>query len=243
MKNQLCMNLQITETSLNGIRSSKDIAKEVAKNSGITLSVDCVIFGFDEGELKVLVIQSDYDKYKGMFSLLGDLVHPNENIESAALRVLQERTSLNSIFLDQVKVYSNIDRHPEGRVVTVSFCALVNVNHYRLMIKDHDLQWVGFDSLKKMAFDHYEIATDCLKWLQKKIMFEPIAFNLLPKKFPLRALQDLYSAILYETLDRRNFRKKMQSLGYLIDLNEFEKDVTHRPGKLYKFDAGKDKTK
>lgn len=218
------------------IRSSRTIEDEVKQKSGITLSVDCVIFGFDEGALKILLIQSDYDKYKGKFSLLGDLVSPDKDLDTAALQILQNRTSLDSIFLEQVKTYGAVKRHPAGRVVTVAFCALINANHYKLKINDNELQWVDFESLDEMAFDHLGIAKDCLAWLQKRLLIEPVASNLLPKKFSLRELQNLYAAILGEKLDRRNFRKKIQSLGYLVDLNELEKDVTHRPGKLYKFD-------
>lgn len=218
------------------LKSNKTIQGEVKKNRGITLSVDCNIFGFDKGKLKVLVIKSDYEAYKNQFSLIGDLVHPDENIDSAALRILLEKTSLDTIYLEQVKTYGNVQRHPAGRVVTIAYCALINVNHHQLKIKDHELQWVDYDDLKIMAFDHLQIIQDCKKWLQQKLLIEPIAFNLLPKKFSLRAVQELYSAILGENLDRRNFRKKILSLGYIVDINQMEKDVTHRPGKLYKFD-------
>jgi 8-oxo-dGTP diphosphatase len=220
-------------------KTNTTISKEVVANRGITLSIDCVIFGFDKGVFKILVIESDYNKFEGLFSLLGDLVSPKVDLDEAALQILQKRTSLSNIFLEQVKVYGNVNRHPAGRVVTLAYCALINVNHYKLKINDHKLQWVQFDEIKEMAFDHLDIAKDCLLWLRKKIMNEPIANNLMPKKFSLRALQDLYAAILGEKLDRRNFRKKIQSLGYLVDLNEMEKEVAHRPGKLYKFDIEK----
>jgi 8-oxo-dGTP diphosphatase len=221
------------------IKSNKIIESEVKKNRGITLSVDCVIFGFEKGKLKLLTIKSDYVAYKNRFSLIGDLVHPDEDIDSAALKILNQKTALNTIFLEQVKAYGNVHRHPGGRVVTIAYCALININHYQLKINDHELQWIDLDSLKEMAFDHLQITKDCLLWLRKKTIDEPIVFNLLPKKFSLRALQELYSAIQGESLDRRNFRKKIISMGYLVDLNEMEKNVTHRPGKLYKFDFGK----
>ncbi len=237
------MNVSIEENGIIEHKSNVAVSKEVLANRGITLSIDCVIFGFDQGVLKILVIESDYDKYDGLFSLLGDLVSPSIDLDEAALQILQNRTSLNNIFLEQVKVYGKVKRHPAGRVVTLAYCALINVNHYKLKINDHKLQWVQFDKIKKMAFDHLDIANDCLLWLRKKIVNEPIANNLMPKKFSLRALQDLYVAILGENLDRRNFRKKIHSLGYLIDLNELEKDVTHRPGKLYKFGIEKQRIK
>jgi 8-oxo-dGTP diphosphatase len=227
------------ETNGLEIRSTRSIESDVKKNRQITLSVDCVIFGFDKGQLKLLVIKSDYEKFKGKFSLLGDLVAPEEDIDTSALRILNERTSLSTIFLEQVKTYGSVHRHPAGRVVTISYCALINVNHYQLKINDHELQWVAYNDIEEMAFDHIGIVKDCLAWLQHKLLTEPIASNLLPKKFSLRALQELYTAILGEDLDRRNFRKKILSLGYLVDLNQMEKDVTHRPGKLYKFDIVK----
>ncbi len=218
------------------IKKSGEIAAEVAKNSGITLSVDCVLFGFDEGALKILLIESDYDKYYGQLSLLGDLVRPNEDLDSAAQRVLYKRTGLTNIFLEQVTTFGNTDRHPEGRVVTVAYCALVNVNNYQLKINDNELKWVEYKELEKMAFDHMEIAKASLHWLQKQIHTEPIIFNLLPKKFSLRELQNLYTAVLGETLDRRNFRKKIMSLGYIKDTGQYEKNVTHRPGRLFSLD-------
>jgi 8-oxo-dGTP diphosphatase len=225
-----------TETS---IKSEKVVSKEVKKNKGITLSVDCVIFGFDKGILKILTIESDYEKYKGKLSLLGDLVSPDVDLDKAAVQVLKKRTSLSSIFLEQVHTYGTVKRHPAGRVVTVAYCALVNINHYKLKVNTNHLQWMPFHEVDQMAFDHLLIANDCLGWLRTKLLNEPIAFNLLPKKFSLRELQELYTAILGEKLDRRNFRKKIQTLGYLKDLNELEKNVTHRPGKLYKFDPEK----
>ncbi len=229
------MQQHLNDDKSKAIKTSKIIGKEVKKNSGITLSIDCVIFGFDEGVLKVLLVKSDYDKFIGKFSLIGDLVSPTMDIKEAAKEILFNKTSLNDLFLEQVKTFGKVNRHPEGRVVTVAYCALINVNDYKLKIKNNELQWVALDTIKDMAFDHFEITKECLKWLQKKLQNEPIAFNLLPKKFSLRALQNLYTAILGEEQDRRNFRKKVQSLGYLVDINEYEKNVTHRPGKLYKF--------
>jgi 8-oxo-dGTP diphosphatase len=161
---------------------------------------------------------------------------PTIDLDEAAVLDLQRRTSLTNIFLEQVKTYGALRRHPAGRVITVAYCALINIENHQLNVTSNELQWVPFETINEMAFDHMLIATDCLQWLRKKLMTEPIAFNLLPKKFSLRQLQDLYSAILGEDLDRRNFRKKIGSLGYLIDINEMEKGVTHRPGKLYTFD-------
>lgn len=215
------------------------LQSEVESIKQIALSVDCVIFGFEESVLKVLLIRSDISKYKGKWTLLGDLVNPNEDIDDAAYRVLRERTGLDDVFLEQVHTFGKIKRHPAGRVVTVAYCSLINIQHHKLKIYANELHWHDVRSASELAFDHQEIFDTCYSQLQKRILEHPLAFNLLPKKFSLRELQNLYEAILNTKLDRRNFRKKFFSMGLLKDLNEMETDVPHRPGKLYQFDYKK----
>lgn len=215
------------------------LQSEVESIKHIALSVDCVIFGFEENVLKVLLIRSDVSKYKGKWSLLGDLVSPIEDIDDAAYRVLHGRTGMDDIFLEQVHTFGHIKRHPAGRVVTVAYCSLINIQHHKLKIYDNELHWHDVKTVTDLAFDHQEIFETCYKQLQKRILEHPLAFNLLPKKFSLRELQNLYEAILNTKLDRRNFRKKFFSMGLLKDINEMEIDVPHRPGKLYQFDYRK----
>ncbi|HVB04277.1 MAG TPA: NUDIX domain-containing protein [Chitinophagaceae bacterium] len=203
----------------------------------IAISVDCVIFGFDENELKVLLIKSDLDQYKSKWSLLGDIVHTDENLEDAAYRVLLNRTGLQDVYLEQVHTFGKVCRHPAGRVVTIAYYSLINIQHSTIRNMDNELHWHPVKKVKQMAFDHREILDACYQRLQEKLKEHPVGFNLLPKKFSLRELQNLYEAILDVKLDRRNFRKKIMSMGLLIDLNEMEDDVPHRPAKLYKFDA------
>jgi 8-oxo-dGTP diphosphatase len=200
----------------------------------IAVSVDCVIFGYDDKDLKVLLIKSDLEEFDGLWSLLGDLVIPNEDIESAPYRVLKERTGLSDVYLEQVQTFGSINRHPSGRVITIAYYTLMDINHNRLKLTDNELHWHNVDDLKKMAFDHKEILDTCLNRLREKVMENPIIFNLLPEKFSLRQLQSLYEAILGIELDRRNFRKKITLKNWLNDINELEEDVPHRPGKLYK---------
>ena len=209
------------------------------KNYGIELSVDCIIFGFDEQKLKVLLIRSDLKKYSGKWSLLGDLVFPSEDLDAAAYRVLKQRTGLSDVYLEQVSTFGTVSRHPAGRVVTVAYCSLINVQHHKLNILDNELHWHDVKSVTDLAFDHQQIFDTCFKQLQKRVQEHPLGFNLLPKKFSLRDLQNLYESILDVTLDRRNFRKKFFSMDLLIDLDEMEQDVPHRPGKLYKFNFEK----
>jgi len=215
------------------------IQHEVENSNRIALSVDCIIFGFDEAKLKVLLIRSDLNKYAGKWSLLGDLVFPNEDLDAAAYRILKQRTGLSDVYLEQVSTFGTVNRHPAGRVVTVAYCTLINVQHHKLNILDNELHWHDIKNVNDLAFDHQQIFDTCLKQLQKRVQEHPLGFNLLPKKFSLRDLQNLYEAILDIKMDRRNFRKKFFSMDFLIDLNEIEQDVPHRPGKLYKFDYEK----
>lgn len=211
----------------------------VASYPKMPITVDCVIFGFDDNELKVLLIRSDLEKYQGLWSLLGDVVKDNEEIDAAAYRVLDQRTGMSDIYLDQVRSFSHPNRHPGGRVITIAYCSLLNIKHHSLKITDNELHWHSVSSINEMAFDHKEILETCHQWLQKMVQENLLAFNLLPDKFSLRELQNLYEAILGVQLDRRNFRKKFASMKLLIDLNEMEQDVPHRPGKLYKFNFEK----
>lgn len=218
----------------------KDVEKLVASYPRVPITVDCVIFGFDDNELKVLLIRSDFDVYKDKWSLLGDFaIDDDEDLDEAAYRILKERTGMDDVYLEQVKTFGKPNRHPGGRVLTVAYCSLLNIQHHQLKIHANELHWHSISSLKEMAFDHKEILDFCYSWLQKRIQEHPLGFNLLPDKFSLRELQTLYEAILGVQLDRRNFRKKFASMDLLIDIDEMEEDVPHRPGKLYKFDFEK----
>jgi 8-oxo-dGTP diphosphatase len=216
--------------------SLKTAAIEKKSHSGhfkIGVSVDCVIFGYEDKELKVLTIQSDLKEFLHLNSLLGDFVNPGEDIDAAPYRILKERTGLDDVYMEQVQAFGNPARHPSGRVITIAYYSLIDIKHHKLQLGDHDLHWHTVKKLKKMAFDHKLILDTCLRRLREQVIEHPVVFNLLPKKFSLRQLQELYEAILDETLDRRNFRKKIAAKDWLNDINEMEKDIPHRPGKLY----------
>lgn len=218
----------------------KDPKKLVDAYPKIFITVDCVIFGFEENELKVLLIRSDLEAFKGKWTLLGDVIKDeNEELDDAADRVLLERTGMTDVFLEQVRTFSAPNRHPGGRVITVAYASLLDIRHHQLKITDNELHWHSLNNLKDMGFDHKQIVDTCYKWLQKMIQEHPLGFNLLPDKFSLRELQNLYEAILGVELDRRNFRKKFFSMDFLIDTDEMETNVPHRPGKLYKFNFKK----
>ena len=221
------------------IKSFKIIQSEVQSINRVALSVDCVIFGFDENKLKVLLIRSDLKKYQSKWSLLGDLVKPEEDLDTAAYYILKQRTGLNDLYLEQVHTFGEVSRHPAGRVVTVAYCSLINIQHHRLKILDNELHWHEVDNVTDLAFDHQKIFEACYSWLQKRVQEHPLGLSLLPNKFSLRELQNLYEAILNIKLDRRNFRKKFFSMDFLVDMGENEQNVPHRPGRLYKFDYEK----
>ena len=228
-----------TKIEAENSKTFKGLQTEVQSINRIALSVDCVIFGFDENKLKVLLIRSDLKKYHNKFSLLGDLVKPEEDLDTSAYRILKQRTGLNDLYLEQVHTFGAIGRHPAGRVVTVAYCSLINVQHHKLKTLDNELHWHEVDSVCELLFDHKKIFDLCIEWLQKRVQEHPLGLSLLPNKFSLRELQNLYEAILDKKLDRRNFRKKFFSMDYLVDMGEDEKDVPHRPGRLYKFDYDK----
>jgi 8-oxo-dGTP diphosphatase len=231
------MTLQDQNITLLELKSHNKLLQEVKSNQAIALSVDCIVLGFNEGDLQILVTKSDYEGYEGLPSLIGDLVSPEHDLETAAANILHTKTNFKAISLHQIKTYGEVKRHPAGRVITVAYCALIDIASNPVISKENNLQWIPLQAVQKMAFDHMRIVNDCLQWLQHEANAGPIVFNLLPEKFSLRLLQELYSAILAQDLDKRNFRKKIQSFGYLVDINEMEQNVPHRPGKLYKLNT------
>lgn len=237
------MNINPDIPATTAVTGEKELIEEavalVASYPKVPITVDCVIFGFDENELKVLLIRSDLQLFRGKWSLLGDFAGDQEELDDAAYRVMRSRTGMDDVYLEQVRTFSSPARHPGGRVLTVAYCSLLNIEHHQLKIHDNELHWHSVNGLKEMAFDHQEVLDYCYKWLQKRVQEHPLGLNLLPDKFSLRELQNLYEVILNVKLDRRNFRKKFFSMDLLIDTGEYEDDVPHRPGRLYKFNFQK----
>lgn len=202
------------------------------------LTVDCVIFGLDEDELKIMLIQRKLAPYKGSWALPGGFVNVSEALEDAARRELQEETGLDHIFLEQLYTFGAVNRDPRERIVTVAYFALVNLNEYPVRAASDARQaaWFPLDKMPKLAFDHDGIIQMAYQRLKGKVRYEPIGFELLPKLFTITQLQKLYEKILGTPLDKRNFRKKIKSMNILIETNEIEQDVAHRAARLYKFD-------
>lgn len=206
-------------------------------NNKIAVSVDCVIFGYDEKSLKVLLMKCDMPEFQNQHSLIGDLVHQEEKLDAAAKRVLNATVNDSNIYLEEVCTFGDVNRHPLGRVITVAYYALVHIPSFEIkQTTGKHLDWVPVDQVEALAFDHYQILQTSMNLLRQRLQDRPIGFNLLPKKFTLAQLQNLYEMVLNLEMDKRNFRRKIRSLGILEDLEESETSVSHRPAKLYKFD-------
>tara|TARA_B100001115_G_scaffold184244_1_gene185840 strand:+ start:1027 stop:1782 length:756 start_codon:yes stop_codon:yes gene_type:complete len=202
------------------------------------VSVDCVVFGYHENRLKILLIKRGAAPFMGMWALPGDLVYPNENIDVAAQRILRDLTGIDNLFMEQTKVYGQVDRHPAGRVITTGYYSLIDIAKHdpHASAWADGVYWMDLDEVPKLAFDHSDILKDALQILQQRVRHQPVGFELLPEKFALADLQALYEAILNESYDKANFRKRILSMNLLISLKENQKDVPHRPARLYKFD-------
>ena len=202
------------------------------------LTTDCVVFGLDDEELKVLLIQRDLEPFEGQWALPGGFVRVGESLDDCARRELEEETGLKKVYLEQLYSFGEPDRDPREHVVTVSYYALVNlIDHKPQAATDaRNAAWFAFDDLPKLAFDHDTILKVARERLRGKVRYQPIGFELLPQKFTLTQLQRLYEKVLEQPLDKRNFRKKVQKLDILKETNEIEQDVARRAARLYRFD-------
>ena len=201
------------------------------------LTADCVVFGLDEEDLKILLIQRGFEPFKGRWALPGGFANVGEGLEGAARRELEEETGLKDVFLEQLYTFGNPGRDPREHVVTVAYYALVNLweHEVRASTDASNAAWFCIDDVPQLAFDHDVILATAHERLRGKIRYQPIGFELLPARFPLRMLQGMYEKILDRTIDKRNFRKKILSMGILEELNEIETDVSHCAARLYRF--------
>jgi 8-oxo-dGTP diphosphatase len=205
------------------------------------LTVDCVVFGLDEEDLKVLLIRRDLEPFQGRWALPGGFVHMDESLDDAARRELQEEAAIRPLLLEQLYTFGAPARDPRGRVVSVAYFALVKLSDHRVHAATdaREAAWFSVWDMPRLAFDHADIAATALQRLKGKVRYQPLGFELLPPKFTLTQLQRLYEKILERELDKRNFRKKLLAMGLLEELDEVEQDVSHRAARLYRFDHKK----
>ena len=206
----------------------------------VLVALDCIIFGFDKKEVKLLVIKRDFEPSKGNWSLVGGFLQPDEDLDISAKNLLQHLTGLSNIFMEQLHCFGNVQRDPGERVISVAYYALIKLEeHDQELVESHNGKWFTLDEMPDLIFDHNEMIMKALQRLRQKARYQPIGFELLPDKFTIPELQLLYEVIHQTNFDRRNFSKKILSKGILKKLNEKQKETSKKGAFLYKFDKKK----
>ncbi len=204
------------------------------------VAVDCIILGFDNNELHVLLYKRTFEPLQGQWSLMGGFVKSGEGVNEAASRVLTECTGIDNIFMEQIGAYGDVTRDLGERVISVAYYALVNIKDFDdALLEQYNARWTKVEELPSLIFDHNQMVADAMHILKQKAAIQPIGFNLLPEKFTLPKLQCLYEAIYQTPLDKRNFRKKLNSMDLLEKLNEKDKKSSKRGAFYYKFNEEK----
>lgn len=207
-----------------------------SSNPKLYVGIDCIIFGFNEGELNLLLLKRNFEPAMGEWSLMGGFVQEDESVDDAAKRVLNELTGLEDVYMEQVQAFGAIDRDPGERVVSIVYYALININEYdKESVQQHSAFWVNINELPALIFDHPQMVEKARKLMQQKASTEPIGFNLLPKLFTLSQLQSLYEAIYGESIDKRNFRKRIAEMDYIEKTDKIDKTGSKRGAALYQF--------
>ena len=207
-----------------------------SSNPTFYVGIDCIIFGFNEGELNLLLLKRNFQPAMGEWSLMGGFVQQGESVDNAAKRVLAELTGLENVYMEQVGSFGEVERDPGERVISVAYYALININEYdRELVHQHNAYWVNINELPHLIFDHPQMVKQARELMQQKASTEPIGFNLLPKLFTLSQLQSLYEAIYGEQIDKRNFRKRIAEMDYIEKTDKIDKTGSKRGAALYKF--------
>lgn len=205
------------------------------------VSVDCIIFGFDEGKLKLLLGKRKMEPGRGEWSLYGGFVGPSEGLDEASQRTLFELTGMQGVYMRQIGAYGAVNRDPGSRVVSVAYCALINVRDYDdELCEKFNLQWVAVDELPQLYSDHNQMVEDALRELRRRLNYEPLSFSLLPELFTLTQLQNVFEAILNKELDKRNFRKRVKMIDTIVVTDKIDKKTSKRGAALYKYIGGAD---
>ncbi len=209
-------------------------------NDRLLLAIDCIIFGFDGRHLKGLVIKRRFEPQKDKWSLMGGFVKENESVNDAAVRILDELTGLGNIYMEQLFCFGDAHRDPGGRVVSIAYFALINIDDYPdELLQTHNARWIELGKMPKLIFDHKQMMKLAQERLRQKVANHPVGFELLPGKFTLPQLQSLYEAIYETPLDKRNFTRKILSLGILNKLKEKERESSKKGAFYYTFDKAK----
>lgn len=209
-------------------------------NTRFLVAVDCIIFGFDYRQLKLLLIKRNFQPQKGKWSLVGGFLDAEESLDQSALRILNNLTGLNDIYLEQLYTYGETKRDPGERVLSTSYYTLINAEDYHLPInRESSAKWFPIERIPSLIFDHNIMVDKAMRRLRRKSLTQPIGFELLPEKFTIPQMQKLYEAIHQRDLDKRNFRKKILSMGLLKKLEEKQKSGSRKGAYFYRFDKEK----
>ncbi|MBQ8466126.1 MAG: NUDIX hydrolase [Prevotella sp.] len=207
-----------------------------SEHSKVWVSVDVIIFGFDENKLKVLIGRRQMDPGRGEWSLYGGFVGADESIDDAAARTLKSLTGLNHLYMRQVGAFGSVDRDPGERVISIAYYSLINVKDYdERLRRDHGVEWIEIDNLPKLYSDHNKMIEQALSIMRQKIKTQPISFQLLPSLFTLTQLQRVYEAVNGEEVDKRNFRKRIKEMDFIEKTELIDKKSSKRGAALYRF--------
>ncbi len=220
---------------------------EISHYSGknrVLVAVDCIIFGFDGAEMKILLIKRGFEPEKGRWSLMGGIIHPKETLDEATSRVLKELTGLENVYMEQLHTFGEVERDPVERTLSVVYFSLIDINKYKKQInQDYHSEWFPLKKLPSLIFDHRDMVELAKQKLRYKAAFHPIVFEMLPEKFTLPQLQNLYEGIFDTLMDKRNFSRKVLSTGLLIKQKDKERLSSKRGAFYYKLDKRKYQTK
>ncbi|MCU7547681.1 NUDIX hydrolase [Chitinophagaceae bacterium LB-8] len=213
---------------------------QYANQQHILVAVDCIIFGFDGKDIKLLLIQRGFEPEKNKWSLMGGFLKPNEKLDEAANRVLKQLTGLEGVYLEQLQAFSDTDRDPEERTISIPYFALIDIQQYEKQINEaYHPEWYLLNKKPRLIFDHDDMVRLAQKHLRYKAALHPILFELLPPKFTIPQLQNLYEAVYDTIFDSRNFTRKLMSTGLLVKLNEKDKTGSKKGAFYYKLDKRK----
>ncbi|RZK57687.1 MAG: NUDIX domain-containing protein [Pedobacter sp.] len=214
------------------------------KQAPTLVAVDCIIFGYDGDQLKILLVKRAIEPQKDQWSLMGGFIEAAENLYQAAERILLKNTGLKNVYLEQLKAYGTPDRDPIERTISVAYFALIDINKYKEQINDaYHAEWFLINDAPKLIFDHDKMVDKAKSRIRYKAAFHPILFELLPKKFTIPQLQNLYEQVYNAKIDNRNFIRKVNSSGLLIKLAEKDRFNSKRGAFYYKLDEKKYKAK
>ena len=217
---------------------------KITTETKMLLAVDCIIFGFDGENLKILLIKRGFEPEQGKWSLMGGFIKPDESLDEAANKILLQLTGLDGVYLEQLHAFGGPARDPMERVISVAYFALIDIHKYETQLSDrYHAEWFLMNEMPKLIFDHNEMVEIAKQKIRYKAALHPLLFELLPRKFTIPQLQSLYEGVYNTKIDNRNFIRKLTSTGLLIKLEEKDKSNSKKGAFYFKLDKKKYKAK